>query len=441
MEKKPIREIVNTVFKALTLAMGVSVVVLSCLGSLEPQTAVTLLGIGLACAGAALLAKPCPELSARNAASDEKGRACMKQKTKTILKWTCGAFAAMLIAVAVGAWAMFGTFLTAAGSIEKMEDDLYAMEYIGDYGFADFLSQGGADSDSAVADYLVAFLSRGFYKNESQVQTGEFGCSTICTRDGQGTVLFGRNYDWEACRAMIVHTVPKDGYESISTCCLDFLGFGEDYAPDGSMLERFQSLAAIYVPLDGMNEKGLVVADLMAGDTEQTHQQTGKPDLTTTTAIRLLLDRAATVDEAVALLGQYDMHSSIGAAHHFSIADASGRSVAVEYVNGEMLVTQTKVVTNHYLCDSEKKGIGSDQSHIRFDTLSAYADPVHPTEVWDMLESVAQKNYPQTGGSCEKTMWSIVYRPQSRFAEFCFAENYDHSYGLRLSGKAGFLES
>lgn len=58
MEKKPIREIVNTVFKALTLAMGVSVVVLSCLGSLEPQTAVTLLGIGLACAGAALLAKP-----------------------------------------------------------------------------------------------------------------------------------------------------------------------------------------------------------------------------------------------------------------------------------------------------------------------------------------------------------------------------------------------
>lgn len=58
MEKKSIREIVNTVFKALTLAMGVAVVVLSRLGSLDTQTAVTLLGIGLACAGAALLAKP-----------------------------------------------------------------------------------------------------------------------------------------------------------------------------------------------------------------------------------------------------------------------------------------------------------------------------------------------------------------------------------------------
>ena len=45
------------IFKAVTLAMGVAVVVLFCMGSLEPQTAVTLLGIGLACAGAAMLSK------------------------------------------------------------------------------------------------------------------------------------------------------------------------------------------------------------------------------------------------------------------------------------------------------------------------------------------------------------------------------------------------
>ena len=57
MEKKPIREIISVIFKAVTLAMGIAVVVLCCLGSLEPQTAVTLLGIGLACAGAAMLEK------------------------------------------------------------------------------------------------------------------------------------------------------------------------------------------------------------------------------------------------------------------------------------------------------------------------------------------------------------------------------------------------
>ena len=57
MEKKSIHERISVIFKALTLAMGVSVVALSCLGSLEPQTAVTLLGIGLACACVSLLEK------------------------------------------------------------------------------------------------------------------------------------------------------------------------------------------------------------------------------------------------------------------------------------------------------------------------------------------------------------------------------------------------
>ena len=55
MDKKSVREIVNMVLRALTLAMGVAAVVLSCLGAMEIETAVTLLGIGLACAGVALL--------------------------------------------------------------------------------------------------------------------------------------------------------------------------------------------------------------------------------------------------------------------------------------------------------------------------------------------------------------------------------------------------
>ena len=57
MENKSIREIISVIFKAVTLAMGAAVVVLSCMGSLDAQTSVILLGIGLACAGAAMLAK------------------------------------------------------------------------------------------------------------------------------------------------------------------------------------------------------------------------------------------------------------------------------------------------------------------------------------------------------------------------------------------------
>lgn len=327
---------------------------------------------------------------------------------KKVLKWVGIGFAALLVVVIVGVWAMFGTFVKAANIIEKLEDGLYSMEFTGDYGFDEFLAQGGADSDSSVADFLVSFLSHGFYKNESKVETGSFGCSTIYTQDKDGAYFFGRNYDWTECSAMIVHTKPKNGYESVSTCCTDFLDFGDGYTPDGSMMERMQSIAAIYVPLDGMNDQGLMVTDLMAGDKEETRQQTGKTALTTTTAIRLLLDQAANVDEVVALLRQYDMNSSIGSAHHLSIADAQGNSVVAEYVNGEMLVTETKVVTNHYLSDCEKQGIGSEQSHKRYDTLAAHTGSADADEVRDLLGSVAQKNFPQTADSYEKTM--LEYR-------------------------------
>lgn len=54
MENKSAKEIISTVFKALTLAMGVAVVVLSCMGTLDMDNAVTLLGIGLASGGIAL---------------------------------------------------------------------------------------------------------------------------------------------------------------------------------------------------------------------------------------------------------------------------------------------------------------------------------------------------------------------------------------------------
>jgi len=375
----------------------------------------------------------------------------MKKRWKSVLKWTAVVLVLILAVIAIGTWRMFGTFVVAARSIHALEPGLYVMEYRGDYGFDAFLAQGGADTDSKMADYLVGFLSRGYYrKADNEIKPGDFGCSTVCVKDKKGAVYFGRNFDWEKGRAMIVHTVPDDGYESLSTCDLDFLGFGDDYRPDGSMQERIQTLAAIYVPLDGMNEKGLVIADLMAGDKEETHQKTGKPALTTTTAIRLLLDRAANVDEAVELLKQYDMNSSIGAAHHFAIADKSGKSVVVEYVNGEMLVTETNVVTNHYLSDCPKKGVGSEQSHQRFDKLSDLA-----SRFWDdlggggsrlaierirfMLKSVAQSNYPQTDGSYETTLWSIVYDPGSRGAEFYFSEQYDQGCTMQLGRKLCFL--
>lgn len=49
------KNLLDLVFKAVGLAMGVAVVVLSILGSMTPETGVLLLGIGLASLGIAAL--------------------------------------------------------------------------------------------------------------------------------------------------------------------------------------------------------------------------------------------------------------------------------------------------------------------------------------------------------------------------------------------------
>ena len=54
---KSVRDMVSLVCKGVCLAMGVAVVALSALGQLETQSAIVMLGTGLACAGISLLEK------------------------------------------------------------------------------------------------------------------------------------------------------------------------------------------------------------------------------------------------------------------------------------------------------------------------------------------------------------------------------------------------
>ena len=50
-----ISEIVNTVVKSVGFAMGVAVVVLSAMGSLDANTGITMLGVGLTCFGITMI--------------------------------------------------------------------------------------------------------------------------------------------------------------------------------------------------------------------------------------------------------------------------------------------------------------------------------------------------------------------------------------------------
>lgn len=358
-------------------------------------------------------------------------------KKHQALKRVLLAAAGLLVIAIVGGILVFYPQIKAAGTVKKLDDGVYTLTYEGDYGFDAFLKQGGASTDAQMADYIIGFLTHGLWTSSGAEEADRgFGCSAMTVRSPQGDTLFGRNYDWQDCDTMIVITKPSGGYASVSTCCLDFLGFGEGWKPEG-IANEMMALAAIYVPLDGMNEIGLCVADLMAGDDTETHQRSDKPDLTTVSAIRLLLDQAATVDEALALLGRYDMNSSIGSAHHFAISDASGRSVVAEYIDNTLCITETPIVTNFYLTEGELFGTGSDQSHDRFDALSAAYQSADGCMGADALlrslASVAQSNYPESRGE-ESTQWTLICHTKDLTVDFYSRESFDNPQRIALHG-------
>ncbi|MDO4270353.1 MAG: C45 family peptidase [Eubacteriales bacterium] len=312
-------------------------------------------------------------------------------------------------------------------AITELEEGFSVVKYEGDDGFDTFLTAGGASSDREVVSFLSNRLG-----TELDILGGLFGCSTIAVSDPMGARLFGRNFDWQNCEALVVASKPEKGYASISTVNMDFISQSGGAIRAALRLDEVRTMAALYAPLDGMNEKGLAVSVNMIEDADTIDQNTDKPDLTTTTAIRLLLNKAADVDEALDLLGQYDMHASMGMMVHFALADTSGRSVAVEYVDNEMVVTETPVVTNFYLAEGEKNGVGTSQSHERYDILTRLLreQPTMDADaVRDALSGVSKRNF----GEFESTEWSIVFDLGGGTARYYHRENYQNSYLFQLS--------
>lgn len=313
----------------------------------------------------------------------------------------------LIVVVGVLVWMEFGALVQGALSAEKLDDGLYYMEYKGDDGFDGLMKQGGGENTEALSVYYIDFLSKGHYKPELKAKKTRFGCSALTVRTPNGGVLMGRNFDYSSAVGMILHCVPDNGYESITTFNVEFYPFGDNYKPEG-FVNQYLALTGLFVALDGINEKGLAIADLMAGDNVETHQRTNKPDLTTTAAISYMLKNAATVDEALELLRGIDMHSDIGSAHHYAMADASGKSVVVEYVDNKMVVVESPAVANHYLCE-EKYNVGLVEGDDRYARLCQQYDNaggvMDEKELTKVIQSVSQSG---RKGEYLGTAWTMV---------------------------------
>ena len=337
----------------------------------------------------------------------------------------------------------FKSEFMALKSLKKISDGVFFIEYEGDYQLDQYLAEGGGKSNDEMSAFITKCLKKGSWGGRGagkdtnvKITIPDFGCSSIAAENTNGGSIYGRNYDWKDCSIMLIHTKPENGYESISTSCLEFLGLDRNWQPAYKFPADMIALASIYVPLDGLNEKGLYIADLMAGDDEGTAQNTGKPALTTTAAIRLILDKAANVDQAIELLKSIDMYSVIGSAHHFAIADAEGKSVVVEYVNNELYVSESPVLTNHYTAESPKKDDGSiaerENSRERFAQLLQAGNnagwKMSSEDIKKTLESVSAKDY----AGPEITAWSIAYESKEKKASYRFRGDYEKTFVIEF---------
>ncbi len=268
---------------------------------------------------------------------------------KKILLGVLAAVLALLLILVIAVFALWHNeiFSLASMKLLRERDDahldgaVYIMDVKGGFYLDDFVAQGGASSDSELIDFITGKITKGLI--QMNISESEIACSSFTAETPEGDRLFARNYDFSKTNTCIVRTQANKGrHASISTVDLQFLGLDVNQDVTG-LANQITCLAVPYIPLDGINDAGVACGIYMTyqgGDAVPTDQQTDWPDLTSTTLLRLILDYADSVEEAVEIASNYDLHDSAKTSYHYMVVDASGRSAILEWV-GETNSTDT----------------------------------------------------------------------------------------------------
>ncbi|MCI9448073.1 MAG: linear amide C-N hydrolase [Lachnospiraceae bacterium] len=354
----------------------------------------------------------------------------MTKKGKKTVLWVITGIGIALVIILIVALALFGNELRSLVSLKKVDAyGMYQMTYYGDYGFDEFL-EIGANNDADIEAFVTKRLLKGLPINLGV--TGD-GCTAFVVKNENGDILFGRNFDFLYAPSLQLYTAPEDGYASVSTVNLAFAGYSEDNLPDGSFLDSFLTLAAPFLPFDGMNEKGLAIALLAVPEAEAPYNP-DKITLNTTTAIRLVLDKAATVEEAIELLKQYNIYFSGGIECHYLIADASGHSVIVEYVNRELCVVEAEtgyqIASNFIAYDGLNIGEGFTEFE-RYDrvqnVIEANNGILEADQSTQLLADVGVFD-----GDIDKLQWSVLYNLTTGNGEIFASRKTNNIIGFHL---------
>ncbi len=315
--------------------------------------------------------------------------------TASLTKHRAGLFSLLFLVLFACSCKDHGPVSSSGGDDERTLQSLaranshpfYTMKFYGDYGFAQHVGLAKGEPVSSV----------GFVKNTDS----SWGCTCFVAYGSSSNPQFGRNFDWHDCIPILLFTNPPNGYASLSMVDIEYLGYNRSNLPDDEA-NRAALLRAPWYPFDGMNEKGVTVG-MMAIPAAQAPYDPRKISLGELEAIRLVLDFASSTDEAIALLGKYNIPMEDPPIHYL-IADPSGRSAVVEFINGTMSVLRNgepwHVSTNFIITGS---GAPANSSCWRYNTayseLRAASGAITSDGALDLLRKVSQPS----------TIWSIVY--------------------------------
>ena len=376
---------------------------------------------------------------------------------KKILLWIVGILAALCLVVACVWCGEIGTLRT----VKSVDGNpyLYQMEYKAKYDLDDVIRKE-VDSNAELLDYVIGRVGKGLPIKMKSAQVadedGELGtinCTSFqaAKADGDG-FWYGRNYDYFKNPTMVTVSRPKKGYASIAVSDMSHFGYSLEKLPD-SFMARLSCLAAVYAPVDGMNEKGLCTS-IMALPKQAAQQDTPKPNVGTTIIMRLWLDRCATVQEALDLLETVDIRhdASVGSGYHYMVADAAGDCAVVEFDKEDgwktMIVRKDPeanymLVTNHLL--SEKyyttepdPAVGNPHSKSwwRYETAGAYLQEhngiLTKEQAQECLALVHWKDLVWDNGMVEDTQYSNVYDQTALTLDLRNWNDYDKTVRFNL---------
>ena len=293
-------------------------------------------------------------------------------------------------------------------SLRKADDyPLYVMSYHGGYLSELFLNVGIPED----IPHQVGALAN------------SDACTCFAALNPEGDKIFGRNFDWHRHPSLLLFTDPPNAYASVSMVDIHYLGYGME---EPSLVHRMRLLLAPYLPFDGMNEAGLVVG-MMAVPYARDGEDPEKPTIGSLRAIRLLLDHAGSVDEALSLLEEYNIVFH-GPPLHYLISHSSGESAVVEFVDSKMNVIRNdrewQVATNFIISRILPDGANAPCSRYNraYEALEEARGSVSEEQAMGILESVAQPN----------TVWSTVYDMSGRDVQLVVGRNYERAHTFEL---------